>query len=292
MLPITRDLVGQDELEVNLWQYHKLADLTFETNLPKLQTFSTRNADGVMEVQINGNTVLRIDTNPTVLLPNHLSFITTILLPSGKSTSINLWLPANNLHSSYIEAKASFGHDRYDFDQGRVVVQTQFRWNLAGDSNLTFSLVTRVRSCGGGDTCASLEVEGEGGLIIESTSGQKFSWNTTCEGDLCNRFGIPLSKSLIVRLADSNQFLVSSLWKYSAKENLNGYELNIQPTTTEMIDQHETIYNDTEYHASSNETVIIMMKLKSLGQFPAYMMWASLTGVLSTFIGLKYLGFL
>ena len=291
LLPITRDLVGQDELEVNLWQYHKLADLTFETNLPQLQTFSTRNADGVMEVEINGNTVLRIDTNPTVLLPNHLSFITTILLPSGKSTSINLWLPANNFHSSYIEAKASFGHDRYDFDQGRVVVQTQFRWNLAEDPNLTFSLGTRVRSCEGGDTCASLEVEGEGGLIIESTSGQKFSWNTTCEGDLCNRFGIPLSKSLTVRLADSNQFLVSSLWKYSAEENLNGYELNIQPTTTEMIDQHETFYNDTEYHASSNETVI-MMKLKSFGQFPAYIMWASLTGVLSTFIGLKYLGFL
>ena len=291
LLPITRDLVGQDELKVNLWQYHKLADLTFKTNLPQLQTFSTRNADGLMEVEINGNTVVRFDTNPIVARPNHLSFITTILLHSGKSTSIKLWLPANNFHSSYIEAKASFGHDRNNFDQGRVVVQTQFHWNMAEDRsafnpNLAFSLGTLVRSCEGGDTCASLEVEGEGCLIIESRLGQKFSLNTTCEGELCNGFGVPLSKSLTVSLADSNQFLVSSLWKYSAEENLNGYELNIQPTTTELIDQHETFYN-----ASSNETVI-MMKLKSFGQFPAYMMLASLTGVLSTFIGLKYLGFL
>ena len=52
--------------------------------------------------------------------------------------------------------------------------------------------------------------------------------------------------------------------------------------------QEEIWENATWYNVTSEKVTV--SKLKSFGQFPAYMMWASLTGVLSTFVALKYIG--
>ena len=68
------------------------------------------------------------------------------------------------------------------------------------------------------------------------------------------------------------------------QENWNGYEFKIQETTRELV-KEEIWENATRYNVTSEK--VILTKLKSFGQFPAFMMWASLTGVL---VALKHLG--
>ena len=135
----------------------------------------------------------------------------------------------------------------------------------------------------------------------------EFHWNTTFEGELFNRIGFPATHSLILRLGD--QFLFIPLWKYSAsqcgqmdlfpsaeafsecQENWNGYEFNVQKTTRKHVEMEKISFvTGISTGISKANKTVILTKLKSFGQFPSYLMWASLTGVVSTFIALKYIG--
>ena len=319
LFPITRDLTGQDEL-----------------------TFSTRYADGVRQVEINGNEVLRIDCNHLEQRPNQLPFVATLKLPSGKTLTGSLFLPKQERHwTGTIDAATSVDQDWS---------KTQFRWSFSngpGDT-LRFWLESQAGICdSGGTSCSSLELVGEGdipdqsGVLRWNTAclgelcnhigfqnididigfpdlrSAEFHWNTACQGKLCDRIGFPPATRMILNLGSQSltlgKYLVLHLWKYSpfqcgqmnlrpsveasreCEEKWNGYKFNIEPITRDLVAEEEIIFNATHNatrHIADYSQEVILTKIKSFGQFPAYIMWGSLVGVFSTFIVLKYIGFL
>ena len=314
LFPITRDLTGQDEL-----------------------TFSTRYADGVRQVEINGNEVLRIDCNHLEQRPNQLPFVATLKLPSGKTLTGSLFLPKQERHwTGTIDAATSVDQDWS---------KTQFRWSFSngpGDT-LRFWLESQAGSCdSGGTSCSSLELVGEGdipdqsGVLRWNTAclgelcnhigfqnididigfpdlrSAEFHWNTACQGKLCDRIGFPPANRMILNPGSRlGKYLVLHLWKYSpfqcgqmnlrpsveasreCEEKWNGYKFNIEPITRDLVAEEEIIFNATHNatrHIADYSQEVILTKIKSFGQFPAYIMWGSLVGVFSTFIVLKYIG--
>ena len=114
--------------------------------------------------------------------------------------------------------------------------------------------------------------------------------------------------SNLSRHSKLGQFLISVLWKYSAvqcsqtspppnaeairecQENWNGYELNIQPTNKEWVEE-EIDFNATHSFNVTDQEMVILTKLKSFGQYPAYVMWGSIFGLLiPSYMVLKYIG--
>ena len=140
----------------------------------------------------------------------------------------------------------------------------------------------------------------------------EFHWNTACQGKLCDRIGFPPANRMILNPGSRlGKYLVLHLWKYSpfqcgqmnlrpsveasreCEEKWNGYKFNIEPITRDLVAEEEIIFNATHNatrHIADYSQEVILTKIKSFGQFPAYIMWGSLAGVFSTFIVFKYIG--
>ena len=105
-----------------------------------------------MEVEINGNEVLRIDCKPLEMRPAQLPFIATLKLPSGKTLTGSLFLPDQEKHwNGAIEATTSFDLTGPKPSFVGVLPKAQVTPQSSGWR-------VKLVGCGSGDFCSSLEL--------------------------------------------------------------------------------------------------------------------------------------
>jgi len=191
---IPKNLVGQDEVVVKLGQFHKLSDLSFETNLPQLLIFNTNYEESTRRVEINGKEVLRIewgDDTSTSGTSTPYPVSVRVVLPTGKTLTMDLSLPSSLLKST-------------------TTTESTTSASL-GSTPMTFVVDARLEHCEEPDRCTSQHVVGTLDLAANHPS-YSVSWDLSAA-----MTDFDLSSSAILDTANLHTSSISNTWKYSPR---------------------------------------------------------------------------